>query len=267
VETREVLIIIVGLLGVPSAILIPYGFHLMGMEIREMKGELIPFEVDPQKPIEVQIGGFHVHTTMDKLSEGFNLSRYVNLEGYNYPFRIELKDGRFLASVEVLNANGEVVARIVDNQWVVNENTVIARDRNYNAYAFEVIDSNLVPVIQVIFAPQNKMYLGGLFYTPTSSILFTPNVTIIGPSSDDISEHIQPIFRYPSEEYLGVMVDQPAPINRSIWFISVGVSLLILCSLLSSGLLIQEKRRRTKRKTQKTTRPRTQRTKRRKKKT
>lgn len=150
-------------------------FQLRDMELRVMKGELIPFDVNPQKPIEIQIGGIHVITTVDELSEGFNLSRYVNL-GFEYPFQIELKDGKFLTSVKIWNADGEMIAKIVDNQWVVNDNTIITRGRNYNAYAFEVIDSDLVPVIQVVFAPENKMYLGGLFYVPTGECLSHPTV-------------------------------------------------------------------------------------------
>lgn len=231
-----------------GTILITYGFELRDMELRVMKGELIPFEVDPQKPIEIQVGGIHVITTIDELSEGFNLTRYVNL-GFEYPFQIELKDGKFLTSVEIRNADGEMIAKIVDNQWVVNENKVIARDRNYNAYAFEVIDSDLVPVIQVFFTPQNKMYLGGLFYVPTGRMLVTPNSTILNPSSDDIKENIQPIFLYPSEEHLGAMVNQPPAITRSTWTIFTGAVLFFLGSLISSGSVIQKKRKKTKRRT------------------
>jgi len=247
-EMKAVLMVTFGIVLVAiGTILIAHGFQLRDLELRVMKGELIPFEVDSQKPIEIQIGGIHVIATLDELGKGFNLSQYVYWEGFDYPFKIVLKEGSFLISVTIYNANGEIVAKIVDNQWVVNENKIIARDRNYNAYAFEVIDSDLVPVVQVVFSPQNKMYLGGLFYGPTGRMFVTPNVTIFNPSSDDIKQSIQPIFLYPSEEHLGAMVNQPPAITKSTWVISTGAVLFILGSVISSGSLIQEKRKKTKR--------------------
>lgn len=211
-------------LTVGAAVLIPWGFQLRDIELKTMKGELIPFTIDAQKPIEIQVGGFHFFMTLDQLAEGFNMSKYVYFFGWDYPFRVVLRNGRFFVSVEVLNADGEIVAKIVDNQWVVSADPIIARDRNYNAYAFEVIDSDLVPVIQVVFSAQNKMFIGGLFYFPNARMLCTTNQTIVNPSSQNITEHINPIFNYPSEEHLGEMVaENPQLPQRSLFIILVGI--------------------------------------------
>jgi hypothetical protein len=216
---------------------ISYSWQLADMESRAMIGKLLPFGIDSQKPIEIQCGGFNVNMRLDQLSEGFNLSRYVSLVGFDYPFHITLKDQRFLVSVDIRNANGETIAKIVDNQWSVNYNHVIAYDRNYNSYAFEAIDSDLVPVIQVVFKPQNKMYLGGSFYSPNWTVLLLPNNTsVINPSLTDLNESLPRIFNYPSEEHLGEMVE-PIPyqvsrastqvFNLGIVLTAVGIPLFV----------------------------------------
>jgi len=245
-KAKAVLIILLGVASAATGLyLIPRGFQLADIETRAMKGELLPFEIDSQKPIEIQVGGIHVIMTMRELSEGFNLSRYVYL-GFDYPFQIRLKDGKFLVSVDVKNANGETIAKIVDNQWGVKNDNVIAHDRNYNSYAFEVIDSDLVPVIQVIFTPQNKMYLGGFFYVPNGRMLLFDDTTILNPSQEDITQNRHPIFKYPSEEHLGEMVVESAyQVSRvSTQVIAIGVILSALgIFLVPYGFTISEKRK------------------------
>lgn len=254
---------------------ISYSWQLADMESRAMIGELLPFGIDSQKPVEIQCGGVTVGITLDQLSEGFDLSRYVNLVGFDYPFHVALKDQRFLVSVDVKNANGETVAKIVDNQWSVNNNNVIAYDRNYNSYAFEAIDSDLVPVIQVVFKPQNRMYLGGFFYSPNWTVLLLPNNTsVINPSLTDLNESLPRIFKYPSEENLGKMVE-PIPyqvsrastqvFNLGVVLTAVGIPLSIYGTVKTDYVQARvgmyrksRKHRNRQRKTQKRARPQTQ---------
>jgi hypothetical protein len=207
-RTIAILALFFGLLFLTiGPVLIGYGLILADDETKAMTGELLPFGIDSQKPIEIQCGGFHVGMTLDQLSEGFNLSYYVTLVGFDYPFHIALRNQRFLVSVDLKNANGETVAKIADNQWSVNNNNVIAYDRNYNSYAFEVIDSDLVPVIQVVFKPQNRMYLGGFFYSPNMTVLLLSNNTsILDPSLTDLNSSLPRIFKYPSKDHLGETV-------------------------------------------------------------
>ncbi len=242
IETVPTIFAMIGIIG---AFLISYGFYLRRNEIGVMKGEIIPFNVDPNENIEVQIGGIHVITTFDRLSEGFNLTKHVNL-GFDYPFQIKLQNGKFLISTVIRNEDGEIIAKIVNNNWVVNDNHIIARDRNYNSFAFEVIDSDLNPVIQVIFSPSNKMYLGGLYYVPSGRMLLTPEATIFNPSSSQIAEETQPIFVYPSAQNLGSMVNGIPRITSSIWVISIGLALSILGAIVFSNAIIQKKRERTR---------------------
>lgn len=209
---------------------ISYSFQLADKESRAMIGELLPFGIDSQQPVEIQCGGFHVIMNMSQLSNGFNLTQIINM-GFDYPFHITLKDQKFLVSVDIQDAKGDTVAKIVDNQWAVNNNPVIAYDKNYNSYAFEVIDSNQIPVIQVIFSPENKMYLGGFFYVPNGALLLLPNdTTIINPSLTDANSSLPRIFKYPSEEHLGEMA-KPIPYQvprASTQVLNLGVALTVV---------------------------------------
>jgi len=212
--------------------MLPYGFSLRDLEIRAMKGELIPFEVDFQKPIEVYLGSSVMILSVSQLEQGIDLRQFISYMDYEYPVRIRFGDNRLLVSAEIKNSDGITIAKIVDNHWVVNEDNVIARDRNYNSYALEVIDSDLVPVLQVVLYPQNRIYIGGLIYFPQGRMLISPKVIVINPSSDQISEYIECIFKYPSEEFLGQMVKtSSSPIlvylgtSKSTWIMALGVIL------------------------------------------
>jgi len=94
---------------------------------------------------------------------------------------------------------------ITDNQWTLSSDRRIASDRNYNGYAFEVIDSDSQPVLQIIVQNQNKIYIGELFYVPCGRVLSTPSLLIINPSNSQVKNNRQPIFKYPSDQYLGQM--------------------------------------------------------------
>ena len=145
-----------------------------------------------------------IGTNIDELKEGINLRRYFNF-GFDYPVEIDIIDNKLYVSTLIMNENNETVAIIKDNNWTVNDNEIVARDRNYNEYAFEVIDANLIPRIQVILRPQNMIYIGGYFYTVNGTLLAIPGISIVNPSPESLDEYIPPIFLYPSDENLGKM--------------------------------------------------------------
>lgn len=228
-EKLFVSMIIIGiLLGVIGSILVAEGFRLRDIEIKTMIGEIIPFEIDLQEPFEVNFGNNYLSTTVTQLSEGINPRKIIGYAGYDYPVNMIFKDRKLLVSAEIKNREGETIAKIKDNHWVVHENKILARDRNYNAYAFEVIDSDLIPVLQVVLRDQNRIYIGGLFYFETGRVLATQNGVLINPSPDQISEDVEAIFRYPSDEHLGEMttmwkLENPIEtVRKSTWFILPG---------------------------------------------
>ena len=176
--------------------------------IMKNKGELIPFEVDPQQDFDIQMGGFHFITTIEQLNAGFDAERYVNVSGFDYPFSISFNNGKLYVSAEIRNPDGDKVATIGKNQWGVSSDPVIAYDRNYNSYAFEVIDPNQVPILQVEMTPQNRIFVGGVFYSAESIVLAMLNgTTILNPREKEIQSYDQRLFRYPSVNNTGVMVN------------------------------------------------------------
>ena len=86
----------------------------------------------------------------------------------------------------------------------VNYNPIVTYDRNYNAYAFEVIDSNIVPILQVVLTPENNIFVGGVFYGENESLVAQLNVTTI--YNPDNYKYNQTIFQYPSDINLGKLV-------------------------------------------------------------
>lgn len=220
------LLVIFGIIfSVTGPILIAYGFQLRDTEIKTMKGKLIPFKIDFQKLFEINLGSNICYFTVDQLDDEININRFVSV-GYDYPIQIEFEDRKLLVSAEIKNEEGKIIAKIKDNHWVVNENIIIARDRNYNAYAFEVINSDLIPVFQIIVKEENKIYIGGLFYNHSGKVLMTPEGLFRNPSPDQIDENMEQLFRYPSEEHLGEMTRSDIqPIFRSTWVIIGGAFL------------------------------------------
>jgi len=126
-----------------------------------------------------------------------NLRNIIDL-GFDYPFQIKFNEGKLLVSAEVRDQEGQTVAKIKDNQWDVNSNSIVARDRNYDDYVFEVIDSNNVPVLQVSVQNTNQVYVGGLFYVSNGRLLISPQGIEFNPTDIDIAEQLKPMFTYPS---------------------------------------------------------------------
>jgi len=219
---RPELIIVIGVVcGALGLFLVPYGFESLNRMRQAMKGELMTLEIDFQKPFEVNLGSNILIQTISELSEGIDLSRFINV-GYEYPIQIRFKDRKLLISAEIKNEDGVTIAKIKDNHWAVYPDKTIVRDRNYNDYAFEVIDSDLRPVLQVVLKGQNKIYIGGLFYFPRGRMLVTPKGVFINPSSDQIDEYIERIFRYPSDKYPGQMA-----LPESFFETPLGVATLV----------------------------------------
>ena len=194
--------LVVIFVGVIMIVVGTYFFSTLGPRIEAIEaGELIPFKVDDQKPFDIQMGGCHVLVTVDQLSKGYDFQHAFYFEGIDYPFEVSFRDGKVLVSAEIRNADGDVVAKIADNQWSVEPNPIVTYDRNYISYAFEAIDSDRLPILQVVMTPENKVFVGGVFYGENATLVSMLNgTTIYNPIDWDYK---QTIFQYPSSSKLG----------------------------------------------------------------
>jgi len=197
-KRKPFLVIVVGAIFFAcSLFLVPYGYDLTKSRTGMLAGEFTTPLIDYQKPFELHLGSNVFVYNISELNEGINLRNVIDL-GFDYPFRIRFDNGTLLISAEVRNQAGDLVAQIVDNSWAVNSNSTIAHDKNYNEYAFEVINSNSTPVLQVSIRNFNEVHVGGLFYVPNGRLLIGSSAIIFNPSNYDIKEELKPMFKYPS---------------------------------------------------------------------
>jgi hypothetical protein len=209
-----------------------------------LNGELIPFGIDMSKPFQI---AFSPATSFlfsrAQMENGININTFLSpdLRLTTDQLEIEFIDNKFFVSADLKDSNGTRIAQIVNNEWkTVEPGTLLFWDRNYNAYAFEIIGSNNVPTLQVIMVGPNKIQIGGLFYTSNGRIYIrqplksdpegTGAVLQINPTDQYLeSLNVSRIFKYPAltdSSNLGKMVNplypSSDPLLEPTWTIIVG---------------------------------------------
>jgi hypothetical protein len=129
-------------------------------------------------------------------------------------FEIESIAGQIKVSMTIRNANGDVVAEIIRNEWSVAA-PPISWDRNYNPDSLEVRDNRGNIILQVTTMPGkvrmqvvfyrkngNKAYLLQSFVRSDAIMSFN---VVPGPGVDDL-KIVPPLFKYPSKSHLGELV-------------------------------------------------------------
>jgi hypothetical protein len=99
-----------------------------------------------------------------QLSEGVvlqPLGRYA-------PFSISKDTNGLLISAVVRSLDGRIVAKIHNNEWVLNPNNYFRK--NFDKSALEVIDEYDIPVLQIEYLTENHLKLGGIFYLEEKEI-------------------------------------------------------------------------------------------------
>jgi len=180
-------------------------------------GELKPYyELDPNQPVYVELGGVSSNFSVKELAEGFDLTRLIHIEQGNqtvtFPIQIALseKTNNIIVSAKIFDEKGTLLANIINNEWQApSSGGMDIWDKNYNSYAFEVIDSNKLPILQVIMGGKNEILIGCSLYhqgVPLFATL-THGFNFFG-SGNITPEQLQElrnarIFEYPSKEHLG----------------------------------------------------------------
>jgi hypothetical protein len=123
-----------------------------------------------------------------------------------------------LISANVTNADLQLVAWFENNTWKCPPDSLGIGDRNYNSQAFEVVDRNNVSIFSIQIVALNTIQIGGLFkYSDGSVIAISDNG--LGaesePNQATIEKFLVPIFKYPSNKYLGELVNPPNPQNNA----------------------------------------------------
>lgn len=84
------------------------------------------------------------------------------------PFSVSEDSNGLLISAVVRSLDGRIVAKIHNNEWVLNPNNYFRR--NFDKSALEVIDEYDIPVLQIEYLTKNQMKLGGIFYLEEKEI-------------------------------------------------------------------------------------------------
>lgn len=245
-----ILLIIGAIIGVLGGAIITIGWEARQNTIMALNGELNPFPIDLSKPFVVslsKIGGPVTDTSFNitQLVNGIDLRQIFPADFTTNQLKIEFINNKLCVSADIENSNGTRIAQIVNNEWkTVDPSTLLFWDRNYNAYAFEIIGSNNVPTFQVIIRGPNRIQIGGLFYTEHGRIYFEPRadgaLLYVNYTDNQLENaHIPTIFKYPAltdSNNLGKMYDSfyPSsnPLSDSTWMIVSGFALAILGPIL-----------------------------------
>lgn len=78
------------------------------------------------------------------------------------PFSIKRDSNGLLISAIIHSLDGKVIAKIQNNEWVLNPNNYFRK--NFDKSALEVIDEYDIPVLQVEYLDGNNIKMGGIFH-------------------------------------------------------------------------------------------------------
>lgn len=107
--------------------------------------------------------------------------------------------------VDVTASDGSLPVALVHGEFQVKPATW---DRNWNDRVFEVVDGNLAPVFQMIYATPQRVMIYGIFPAPIGGFLV---VDESGASHHPVVPrdfHLNRIFRYPSWRFPGQYMNQ-----------------------------------------------------------
>ncbi len=148
--------------------LVPEGQQEKQNVIFAVRGKLIsPYAINISEPFTISIGTLstsHI-LTASELANGIDLTRFINIvwnnETVSFPLQIHFSNNTLLVSAVVRDASDRILVNIIDNEWKSESpDSMLIWDRNYNAYAFEVIDRDKIPVLQILMRENNSILIG-----------------------------------------------------------------------------------------------------------
>ena len=160
----------------------------------------------------VSIGTISTDYTVDELANWVDLTHFIHIEEnqktVTFPVKFAFEGNIVHVYAEIKDNNNVTIGTVNDNNWwAANpENIASVWDRNYNAYAFELIDENKIPVLQISLGQQNKIDIGFSLFSQGLPYYFGITTgTFIGGVSDEDLQQIRSstLFLYPSDDHIG----------------------------------------------------------------
>jgi hypothetical protein len=155
--------------------------------IANYRGTLTPsYNINVSKLFIVSIGTISTGYTASELATGIDLSRFIHIDFGNqtveFPFRLSFDNNLIHVYATIKDKNNQTIGTINDNDWwsANPQNIASLYSRNYNSYAFELIDENRMPVLQVLLDKPNEIDLGVNLLSQGLPYYFGINGTHIG---------------------------------------------------------------------------------------
>lgn len=195
-------------------------FDLANSEIQNtidpIRGRINPAQINPMQPIQVALSGSIRNYSIDELADGIDLTRLINVDTGNgsvkFPIQIIFgNDNKLLVSATLSDEKGNILATVKNNEWkAVSSNSMEIWDKNYNSFAFEIIDNHGFPALQILVAERNQIRLGYSLLSKGLPFVFTvkPSMYLFGENiTGEVSLALRAdtLFKYPSSEHLGEM--------------------------------------------------------------
>ena len=145
-----------------GGILVAYGWHIMPNPLSQQVGTLKP------KYPKIHRGSDESYTSVgvDQNSQVYTVQMsegvIVQPLGRYAPFSISRDKNGLLISAIVHSLDGKIIAKIQDNEWVLNPNNYFRK--NFDRSALEVIDEYDIPVLQVEYVDESRIKIGGIFH-------------------------------------------------------------------------------------------------------
>jgi hypothetical protein len=109
-----------------------------------------------------------------------------------------LRNGKVLITAHIFAGPRGQPAEIEENTFKLVDPSW---DRNYDETAFEIVNENNNPVLQVIYKTQHDVAVYGIFKGSARDVFYvTPNGMFINSLSPI---QLKRLFKYPSRKYLG----------------------------------------------------------------
>lgn len=154
--------------------------------------------------VNLFVGSFVLSIPIEHFKEGKPISHLKEFFGFDYPLSIKLIENSIVVGTKIKSIDGKIIAEIKENNWIVNPNNYYLR--NYDNYAFEVIDSNDIPMLQVEMIDECMVSIKGVFIGEEKMIIINEGMEFYEKDSSIAIERgmrIKRLFEYPSEYYLG----------------------------------------------------------------
>jgi hypothetical protein len=259
-KSKGVILLVLGsIITALGGVIITVGLEARQNAILALDGQLSPFPIDTSKQFVVQLGKTKgneltdISFTSEQLANGIDMNQvFPAASGVGAPFlmnqlKITFLDNKLKVSTIIKDSDNRTIAEIINNEWkTVNPDTLMYWDRNYNAYAFEIIDSDNIPTFQVLMIGPNRIQIGGLFFTSHGTIYFEPRddgcILHINQTIADLQiANIQTLMKHPAltnPDNLGKMTEayypSSNPLAESTWTILSGITSAIVGPILFS---------------------------------